>query len=234
MKSSVGAAIGALCAIGAFGFAITLIAADDHGSERRRTLGVKPEMHLIDEMAGTYAGVGLLDSSATVRTALKGVRSVAIGDPWIPQDIHTPEHRFFKFPDRPLKSEGELVNRGAYFNLTNGLVVDIGVFQDGAATLRGVAVGDALSEAGQAYPGLACGTIHQGPDSDIDAQVCSGRVAPRRFIWFGGDPIDLIDLNLHRFPHISVRPVHTDVCDSVRGDDERNANQSRRRVARLR
>jgi hypothetical protein len=66
-------------------------------------------------------------------------------------------------------------------------VAVIDVVARGAATSRGVAAGDRIAQAKEAYPELRCGTIHDGQD-----RACAGKIGKRRFIWFGGDPIEAI------------------------------------------
>lgn len=60
----------------------------------------------------------------------------------------------------------------------------------GARTLRGIEVGDHLDDVKKAYPELECGEIsHEGFG---DYGYCTGEVAPDRYIWFGGDTVNVI------------------------------------------
>jgi hypothetical protein len=79
---------------------------------------------------------------------------------------------------------------------------DPGRVDDAAGTYRGVGIGstademkrvfgpigDPLDRAAQAYPGLECGEQNEGTENR-PYPACTGRVAPERYIWFGGDPI---------------------------------------------
>lgn len=69
------------------------------------------------------------------------------------------------------------------------------VARPGAATSRGVAIGDPLDEAANAYPGLECGVKNE--DSEYPTfRYCTGRVAADRDIWFGQDPIRSITMTV--------------------------------------
>lgn len=61
----------------------------------------------------------------------------------------------------------------------------------GTRTLRGVGVGDPLDDAQGKYSGLAC---HDASDAHGTAtfRYCNGKLAPGRFIYFGGDPIGTV------------------------------------------
>jgi hypothetical protein len=76
--------------------------------------------------------------------------------------------------------------RGAWF---------ASVTHPSARTRQGVAVGDRLDEVKRAYSGLRCGEANRGGDY-IQFPYCTGQVASRRFIWFGGDPIESITLSI--------------------------------------
>jgi hypothetical protein len=68
----------------------------------------------------------------------------------------------------------------------------IEIAEPGAETTAGVAIGDDLSEAERSYGSLRCGTVNEGSDHGEQYPACAGRVAPKRFVWFGGDPVRLI------------------------------------------
>ena len=59
---------------------------------------------------------------------------------------------------------------------------------DGARLDSGdVRIGGELETAKERY-GLRCGTVHE--DSEYEAfPACTGKIAARRHVWFGGDPI---------------------------------------------
>ena len=153
-------------------------------------LGSRPERHLIDERAGTYGGVGLGASPNTVERALGPL----VGGPASRRDpfqffseIHAGDQ------SRP-KTAGWLANNEVFFGLKGGQVADLTVRRDGSSTDRGVAIGDPLDDADGAYPGLTCGTAQLGSEYE-QYPACTGQVAPDVFIWFGGDPIDAIELD---------------------------------------
>jgi hypothetical protein len=72
----------------------------------------------------------------------------------------------------------------------------------GAPTARGVEVGDDLDDVRASYPEIRCGDAAAG-ESPIRGNTtfpyCSGRVAPDRWIWFGGDPVANISVSRARF-----------------------------------
>jgi hypothetical protein len=72
----------------------------------------------------------------------------------------------------------------------------------GAPTARGIEVGDDLDDVRASYPEIRCGDAAAG-ESPIRGNTtfpyCSGRVAPDRWIWFGGDPVANISVSRARF-----------------------------------
>lgn len=70
--------------------------------------------------------------------------------------------------------------------------------EPGAATGRSVEIGDPLDRAAQAYPGLECREQNEGTENR-PYPACTGRVAPERYIWFGGDPITTIAMSRDAF-----------------------------------
>ena len=85
------------------------------------------------------------------------------------------------------------------FSTCRGQVHDFGVTSEGATTRGGVAIGDDLDAAKDAYPKLRCGVANEGTEYE-EYPYCTGRVAPQRFIWFGDDPIQTITLGARRIP----------------------------------
>lgn len=59
-----------------------------------------------------------------------------------------------------------------------------------AATDQGVSVGDELARADSVYA-LKCTTALGWSEDDV-YPACFGRLAPDRYVWFGGDPIENI------------------------------------------
>jgi hypothetical protein len=74
----------------------------------------------------------------------------------------------------------------------------------GAATAREIEVGDDLDDVRSSYPEIRCGEAPAG-ESPISGNTtfpyCSGKVAPDRWIWFGGDPVANISVSRARFRH---------------------------------
>jgi hypothetical protein len=78
-----------------------------------------------------------------------------------------------------------------------GEVAGFEITSPGATTSRGIGVGDDLDDVVDAYPELECG---EAPAGDIDTYpYCSGRIAPDRWAWFGGDPISTITFSSRGF-----------------------------------
>ena len=67
-----------------------------------------------------------------------------------------------------------------------------------AATTRGVGIGDPLERAQRTY-GLKCASTKLGGDL-AEHRYCSGRTGPGVLSYFGGDPIDDIEIALAPFP----------------------------------
>lgn len=81
---------------------------------------------------------------------------------------------------------------GAYYFATT---------QPGAKTDRGVGIGDTLASARKAYAGeLRCGVANSGAEYP-SFSYCGARLAPRRFIYFGRDPIRSIAFASTWLPH---------------------------------
>jgi hypothetical protein len=60
-----------------------------------------------------------------------------------------------------------------------------------ATTSRGIAIGDPLEEVSHVYPSSMCGIVNS--DTDYEPYpACQLRLAPERYVWFGGDPITSI------------------------------------------
>jgi hypothetical protein len=66
------------------------------------------------------------------------------------------------------------------------------VITDPQAETEGVGVGDNLGLAEDRFPSLDCGVARA--DEYRTFPYCGGRVGPRRWIWFGQDPIRSIVL----------------------------------------
>ena len=61
------------------------------------------------------------------------------------------------------------------------------------ATARGVGIGDTLAYARRRYPQLRCDVVNQGTEY-VAFPACRARIAPRRYLGFGQNPIRSISL----------------------------------------
>jgi hypothetical protein len=77
-----------------------------------------------------------------------------------------------------------------------GRVSDLAIYGRGARTKRGVGIGDSLGRVKSAYPDVRC-IPYTSLEHDSRGPSCSTRLAPRRYIYFGGDPITEIDLAVY-------------------------------------
>ena len=83
-----------------------------------------------------------------------------------------------------------------YF-LVDDQVCGLLLIDDGVESEEGVAIGDDLSAASDAYEQLECGDT-QPAAGGPGFPSCTGEVADGVFAWFGGDPIDTIQFNSER------------------------------------
>jgi hypothetical protein len=167
-------------------------------------VGKAPESLVINEDAGSYRGVGIDDR----RGAVIGVFGRAP-----PYRNNTPigplgegaEHPATAFNCKAPPPGGPvdfLEYEEVVFFLDNGVVCGWILAQDGAASTAGVAIGDSLSDAEEAYPGLRCDEASPGePFLGFSSSYpfCEGKLGKRRYIWFGGDPIDTIQMNSEHY-----------------------------------
>ena len=150
---------------------------------------------LIDEFDGTYRGVGLEDTGTRV-VEVFGKSPPLRSKPVTPTGRNVTELNFAPRARCDLPHKGrsavfryELVA----FRLETPFVCEVNVIDERAATTRGISIGDPLSEVEEAYPTLHCGEFIRG--ENLRVPFCSGRLAKDRFIWFGDDPIDSIEMN---------------------------------------
>jgi hypothetical protein len=81
--------------------------------------------------------------------------------------------------------------------LDKGRVVAIVTAEQNARTPTGVRIGDELEDARRAYPALRCWHAPSGGGHGT-YPVCSGRLRPGRWLWFGEDPIRSISIASRR------------------------------------
>jgi hypothetical protein len=68
------------------------------------------------------------------------------------------------------------------------------VSASGVVTRKGVGVGSTLADVRRAYPRLRCDTANEGTEY-ATTDFCAGRIARRRYIWFGNDPVSSITVS---------------------------------------
>jgi hypothetical protein len=164
-------------------------------------VGDAPERHRINEQTATYRGIGLGNSRRQVTAAL-GKADPFRNDPAAPlrrPDANLAPAFDCKTGQRRGPHWGETLRyEQVTFIMDGGRVCDFIVTEAGAATNRGVAIGDQLEDSEAAYSDIKCGIANEGSEYP-QFPYCAGYLGPRRFIWFGGDPIDTIQMNTERF-----------------------------------
>lgn len=169
----------------AFGlcFSIVLLTGCSGEDDSRFEDGVdSPAQEVIDE-AGSYGKLRLGSSRRDV-VAARGP-----GGPRAPELFESGPTEV-SFPSEAVEQQA-LVYKDVMFLLFDGAVAAIYVVRPGAATIRGIALGDSISEVGDAYPGFTCGTANEGTEY-LTFPYCEGSVRRGSTIWFGNDPIDVI------------------------------------------
>ena len=161
-------------------------------------LAFAPAPVTIDERAGTYRGVGLLDTRRTVERRF-GRAQVTKDGPWEPLDID--------FYDAALPtSSGYTTGAHAVWRFKSVAIVSYGgkaftmaVTAPGAITRRRVGVGSTLAQVRAQYSGLRCDIANEGTEYPM-YPYCAGRVARGRYAWFGGDPVRSVTLSRKTMP----------------------------------
>lgn len=164
--------------------------------------GTSQQRLAIDERRGSVGGVELGASKGDVRARFGDygdrLRAYPIeplemdedersGGPW---SVATGPHHL-----GPGGLKGEQVTlryRGVSFFVRKDRVFGFMVTSDEGKTRRGVAVGDDLSAAKNAYPELRCEPQSESDTTAPQKANCSGRVPGGRYIYFGGDPIESV------------------------------------------
>ena len=157
----------------------------------------------IDEVRGTYGGVGIGDAKGDVWRVFgrrapvgheesfhpTGAGDDFFGPNYIPAETgYAYEDVLFWFPIEDIH-----LGRGSPLRGRQDEVAGFQVTALGARTLRGIGAGDSLEDARSAYPELTCGEAPAGDYATYP--YCSGRLAEERHIWFGGDPIANISVS---------------------------------------
>jgi hypothetical protein len=139
----------------------------------------------------SFRGVSLEDSRADVVAALgpspesAGSSIAPLGEAF--DDIGGPP-----FVATPGSTHQSLRYRDTTVLVSDDRVYGILTTDEEAETSEGVGVGDNLEVAEDAYPNLDCGVASASKYRTFP--YCGGRLGPRRWIWFGHDPIRSIVL----------------------------------------
>jgi hypothetical protein len=169
-------------------------------------VGRAAEHRVINADAGSYYGVGIGALPAAVRSARgepgpwdrKHDPVTPLGrDVWETNTLST----LCRIDPRDFRPFGALRYREASFLLYGGRVCTIIVLEDGAATERGVAIGDSIEDARMAYPQLRCGELPTEVDVENPKTVpyCTGKIMRNRYLAVINDPIDTIEVGVSRF-----------------------------------
>jgi len=153
--------------------------------------------HRVDELAGSYRGVGFGDPASDAVEVLgppaerDGSKTPAAP---IGSDFSTGVPLIQRNPPAYVRKPRLLRYEGASFLYFPSVGIFSVVVDDAAAvTRRGVHVGDPLDRARDAYPGVSCVRARTSGEAQ-HPEWCTGQVAPHRYVWFGGDPISVIAL----------------------------------------
>ncbi|HEX5620343.1 MAG TPA: hypothetical protein VFX51_18120 [Solirubrobacteraceae bacterium] len=140
----------------------------------------------VDERAGTYRGVGIGSTRAEARRELGRLESGAT-DPLVPIGADGDELGIPPSPQDP--------GRIAIWRFDDAVMAAgrgeawlLSVAAEDAFTREGVGVGSSLDDVREAYPDADCATANEGTEY-TQFDYCTLRVAPRRYLWFGSDPV---------------------------------------------
>ena len=149
----------------------------------------------VDERAGTYRGVGLLDTRREVERRLGRARVTQDG-PFEPLNMDFYDAMFPTSPGYPAHHKTYAIWRftDAAIDAYDGKAFTFVVTAQDAVTKQRVGVGNTLEEVRAKYAGLQCGVANEGAEWP-EIPYCTGRVAPGRHIWFGGDPVRSVGLS---------------------------------------
>jgi hypothetical protein len=171
-----------------------LVAACSSGPEGERSTAA----FLVNVSEGNYGGVRLGDESSKVEQSF-GPAEVSTEGPAAPSaakrfrgPMSIPLPRLDK-TSRWFDTGPPLYRyRDTAFITDGAKVIAIVIESRDAVTEHGVRVGDPLVAASAAYD-LTCRTALGWSEVDV-FHACFGEVAPERFVWFGGDPIENITI----------------------------------------
>jgi hypothetical protein len=158
-------------------------------SQVARWIAEQPETRAvsIDEVAGTYADtyvdVALGASVVQVISAVGAPISSGVDEAAVPSNA---AGWFFDPPRANGKHVFCYADVCVAFN-RDGRVAAITLSARGTTTVRGVAIDDQFEHASDVYPDLTCVGRR-----DSTGPHCTGQIARSRWIWLGGDPINVI------------------------------------------
>jgi hypothetical protein len=169
-------------------------------------VGKATEHQVINAKTGSYHGVGIGATPATVRSARgapgpydrKHDPVTPLGrDVWDTNTLST----LCRVDPRDLRPFDAIRYREASFLLYGDRVCTIIIIEDGAATESGVAIGDSMEDALTAYPQLHCGELPTEVDVEDPETVpyCTCKTRRNRYAAFINDPIDTIEVGISRF-----------------------------------
>lgn len=87
---------------------------------------------------------------------------------------------------------------GASFGLYRGRVYSFLVIDRGARIDAGLGIGAPLANARKRFPKLTCLAGLTYEDRTPMTSACFGRIAPKVWVWFGGNPIASIEISRYR------------------------------------
>jgi hypothetical protein len=138
----------------------------------------------IDELRGTYRGVGIGDTAAAVQRVFGHKPLSGHNEPLAPR-----KDDFVDIGGPTIIAGGcgtNLRYDHVTFFICDGRVDGFIVAQSGAHTTQGVAIGDDAKKVRARYLQLTCG---ESPFEGGSYPYCSGQIAADRWLWFGRDPI---------------------------------------------
>ena len=146
---------------------------------------------MIDEARGSYRGVALGDPPRAMHRIFGEKDPAGENEPVSPASLEV-EHWTYGPWHIPYGGfgAGKVAHyryANAVFAFDRGQLVWFETIERGAATSRGVAVGDPLERVESAYGDAICGTAAGGEYGEYPA--CVVKVRRKRYVWFGGDPV---------------------------------------------
>lgn len=143
---------------------------------------------LINLYAGSYKGIGVDDTQDEMENVFGANTAASLdesGTPLEPEESYGPVG-FNPWPGNE-KPQWFRYRHAAFF-FARGEITVVMVTDPDAVTEGGVGIGDPLDAARDVYD-LRCGLAHENSEFGPPYRACAGKIGPRRFVWFGGDPI---------------------------------------------